>query len=114
MKEQYQVYEDKMKKSIQAVETEFASVRAGRANATVLDRIMVDYYGVPTPIPQIGSISSPGPRTLVIQPWDSTIIKAVEKAIQSSDLGINPQNDGKVIRLNFPQLTEERLSLIHI
>lgn len=108
MKEQYQVYEDKMKKSIQAVETEFASVRAGRANATVLDRIMVDYYGVPTPIPQIGSISSPDPRTLVIQPWDSTIIKAVEKAIQSSDLGINPQNDGKVIRLNFPQLTEER------
>lgn len=108
MKEQYQIYEDKMKKSIQAVETEFASVRAGRANATVLDRIMVDYYGVPTPIPQIGSISSPDPRTLVIQPWDSTVIKAVEKAIQSSELGINPQNDGKVIRLNFPQLTEER------
>lgn len=108
MTEKYKEVEARMQKSINAVENEFASVRAGRANASVLDRIMVDYYGVQTPIPQIGSVSSPDPRTLLIQPWDASILKAAEKAIQSSDLGINPQNDGKVIRLGFPQLTEER------
>jgi len=104
----YKPYEDKMKKSIEAIGSDFASVRAGRANASVLDRISVDYYGTPTPIHQIASISSPDPRTLVIQPWDSSAVKLVEKAIQNSDLGINPQNDGKVLRLAFPQLTEER------
>lgn len=108
MKEIYSEAEARMQKSIQAVENEFASVRAGRANAAVLDRIFVDYYGVQTPIPQIGSVSSPDPRTLLIQPWDASILKAVEKAIQASDLGINPQSDGRGIRLNFPQLTEER------
>ena len=97
-----------MKKTISAVEKDFAAVRAGRSNAAVLDGIMVDYYGTATPITQIGSVSSPDPRTLLIQPWDASVLKAVEKAIQTSDLGINPQNDGKVIRLAFPQLTEER------
>ncbi|QNL45492.1 ribosome recycling factor [Oscillibacter hominis] len=108
LKEEYKVYEEKMKKSIESVSADFASVRAGRANAAVLDRISVDYYGTPTPIQQIASIASPDPRSLVIQPWDASAVKAIEKAIQNSDLGINPQNDGKSIRLNFPQLTEER------
>ncbi len=107
-KSEFQVYEDKMRKSIDSVSADFASVRAGRANASVLDRISVDYYGSPTPIQQIASISSPDPRMLVIQPWDATALKAIERAIQESDLGINPQNDGKAIRLSFPQLTEER------
>jgi ribosome recycling factor len=97
-----------MDKTIEVVNSEFASVRAGRANASVLDRINVSYYGVDTPINQVASVSSPDPRTLVIQPWDTTLLKPIEKAIQSSDLGINPQNDGKVIRLSFPQLNEER------
>ena len=97
-----------MGKSIDSVAADFASVRAGRANAAVLDRIMVDYYGSPTPIQRIAAISSPDPRSLVIAPWDATAVKAIEKAIQNSDLGINPQNDGRNIRLNFPQLTEER------
>ena len=101
-------FDTKMKKTIEVVMGDFASVRAGRANASVLDRITVDYYGTPTPINQVGTISSPDPRSLMIQPWDSTLLKAIEKAIQTSDLGINPQNDGKVIRLAFPQLTEER------
>ncbi len=108
LKEEYKVYEDKMRKSIDSVAADFASVRAGRANASVLDRIMVDYYGSPTPIQQIAAISSPDARTLLISPWDKTAVKGIEKAIQTSDLGINPQNDGKVIRLAFPQLTEER------
>ena len=108
LKEEYKIYEEKMKKSIDSVSADFASVRAGRANASVLDRIMVDYYGSPTPIQQIAAISSPDPRSLVIAPWDATAVKAIEKAIQNSDLGINPQNDGKCIRLAFPQLTEER------
>ena len=108
LKDEYKVYEDKMKKSIDSVAADFASVRAGRANASVLDRIMVDYYGTPTPIHQIASIGSPDPRTLTIQPWDAGAVKLICKAIQESDLGINPQNDGKVIRLAFPQLTEER------
>lgn len=108
LKDEYKIYEDKMKKSIDSVNADFASVRAGRANAAVLDRIMVDYYGSPTPIQQIAAISSPDPRALVIQPWDGSALKSIEKAIQNSDLGINPQNDGRSIRLNFPQLTEER------
>ena len=108
LKEEYKIYEEKMKKSIDSVSADFASVRAGRANASVLDRIMVDYYGSPTPIQQIAAISSPDPRALVISPWDGTALKSIEKAIQNSDLGINPQNDGKCIRLTFAQLTEER------
>ena len=107
-KSDYKVYEDKMRKSIDSVAADFAAVRAGRANAAVLDRIMVDYYGTPTPIHQIASIGSPDPRTLTIQPWDASALKLINKAIQESDLGINPQNDGRVIRLAFPQLTEER------
>ena len=103
-----QVYDDKMLKTIEVVKSNFASVRAGRANAGVLDRIMVEYYGTPTPLNQVAAVSSPDPRTLVIQPWDATLLRAIEKAIQTSDLGINPQNDGRVIRLAFPQLTEER------
>ena len=107
-KEDYKVYSDKMRKSIDSVAADFAAVRAGRANAAVLDRISVDYYGTPTPIQQIAAIASPDPRQLVITPWDGTALKPIERAIQESDLGINPQNDGKSIRLNFPQLTEER------
>ncbi|MGM9565108.1 ribosome recycling factor [Evtepia sp.] len=101
-------YDAKMQKTVDVVVSDFASVRAGRANAGVLDRIAVEYYGTETPIHQVASISTPDPRTLVIQPWDATLLKAIEKAILISELGINPQNDGKVIRLNFPQLTEER------
>ena len=108
LKDEYKVYEQKMQKSIDSVAADFAAVRAGRANAGVLDRIMVDYYGSPTPIQQIAAISSPDARTLLITPWDGSILKGIEKAIQNSDLGINPQNDGRVIRLTFPQLTEER------
>ena len=103
-----QEYAVKMQKTIDVVSADFASVRAGRANASVLDRISVEYYGTETPIQQVASISAPDPRTLVIQPWDATLLKAIEKAILTSDLGINPQNDGKIIRLAFPQLTEER------
>ena len=108
LKDEYKVYEEKMHKSIDSVASDFAAVRAGRANASVLDRIIVDYYGSPTPIQQIAAIASPDARALLITPWDATALKAIEKAIQNSDLGINPQNDGKSIRLNFPQLTEER------
>lgn len=100
--------EARMQKTIESVKSDFASVRAGRANASVLDRIQVEYYGTPTPLNQVASISSPDPRQLVVQPWDSSLLRAIEKAIQTSELGINPQNDGKVIRLTFPQLTEER------
>ena len=108
LKDEYKVYETKMQKSIDSVAADFASVRAGRANAGVLDRILVDYYGSPTPIQQIAAISSPDARTLLITPWDGSALKLIEKAIQNSDLGINPQNDGKALRLSFPQLTEER------
>lgn len=101
-------YDKKMEKTIAAVKTDFASIRAGRANAQVLDRISVEYYGSPTPLNQVASVSSPDPRQLVIQPWDRTLLKAIEKAINLSELGINPQNDGRVIRLSFPQLTQER------
>ena len=108
LKDEYKVYEDKMKKSIESVAGDFAAVRAGRANASVLNRIMVDYYGTPTPIQQVASVGSPDPRTLVITPWDASALRSIEKAILESDLGINPQNDGKCLRLGFPQLTEER------
>ena len=98
----------KMDKTLDILQDDFGAIRAGRANARVLDRICVEYYGVDTPIGQVGTISSPDARTLVIQPWDGSLLKKIEKAIQVSDLGINPQNDGRVIRLVFPQLTEER------
>ena len=101
-------FETRMVKTTEVLSTQFAAVRAGRANAAVLDQIEVDYYGVPTPIRQIASISTPDPRSLVIQPWDASTLKLIEKAILVSDLGINPQNDGRSIRLVFPQLTEER------
>ena len=101
-------YSTKMQKTVECLNTQFASVRAGRANAGVLDQIQVEYYGTPSPIQQVATIASPDPRTLTIQPWDNSILKAIEKAILASDLGINPQNDGRLIRLVFPQLTEER------
>ena len=97
-----------MKKSIESYKYDLGSIRAGRANASVLERINVDYYGVPTPVTQIGTVSVPDARTIVIQPWDSSTLKGIEKAILTSDLGITPANDGKVIRLVFPQLTEDR------
>ena len=100
--------EEKMQKRIAGFEGELKTIRAGRANASVLDKISVEYYGTMTPVAQVGSIASPDPRSLVIQPWDTSILKEIEKAIQASDLGITPQNDGKVIRLSFPPLTEER------
>ena len=104
----YPEIESKMEKRIDAYASELKTIRAGRANAQVLDKVAIDYYGTMTPIQQVGSISSPEPRLLVIQPWDVTVLKEIEKAINASDLGISPQNDGKVIRLNFPPLTEER------
>ena len=104
----FKEYSRKMDKTLDVLQEDFGAVRAGRANARVLDRIMVEYYGVDTPVGQVGTISSPDARTLVIQPWDGSLLKKIEKAIQTSDLGINPQNDGRVIRLVFPQLTEER------
>lgn len=100
--------EEKMDKTLNALDREYKSVRAGRANVSVLDRITIDYYGVPTPIQQMAAVSTPEARTLVIQPWDASMLKEIEKAILTSDIGINPQNDGKLIRLNFPPLTEER------
>lgn len=100
--------EEKMEKSIAALESNFGTVRAGRANPSVLDRVSVDYYGAPTPINQMAAISVPEPRLLQIQPWDASTLKDIEKAINASDIGINPQNDGRVIRLAFPPLTEER------
>ena len=101
-------YSRKMEKALDHLQEEFGAVRAGRANAKVLDRISVEYYGSETPLNGVATISSPDARTLVIQPWDTKLLKDIAKAIQVSDLGINPQNDGKVIRLVFPQLTEER------
>ena len=108
MDERIKVYDEKMTKTFNNLLSEFGSIRAGRANPHVLDRIMVDYYGTPTPIQQVGNINVPEPRMIQIQPWDSSLLKAIEKAIMTSDLGINPTNDGKVIRLIFPELTEER------
>ncbi|MBR0351599.1 MAG: ribosome recycling factor [Oscillospiraceae bacterium] len=104
----YPEYENKMKKTCEALSAQYATIRAGRANAAVLDQIQVDYYGVPTPINQVASIATPDPRSLLIQPWDASVLKAIEKAILASDLGINPQNDGRMLRLVFPPLTEER------
>ena len=101
-------YDERMLKTIDVVKANFASVRAGRANAGVLDRITVEYYGTQTPLNQVAAIASPDARTLTIQPWDASLMKAIEKAIMTSDLGIHPQNDGRLIRLAFPQLTEER------
>ena len=108
MSPEIKAYDSRMQKTIEVVKSNFNAVRAGRANAGVLDRITVEYYGTPTPLNQVAAISSPDPRTLTIQPWDASLLKAIEKAIQVSDLGINPQNDGRLIRLAFPQLTEER------
>ena len=101
-------YGRRMDKALDHLAEEFGAVRAGRANAKVLDRISVEYYGSETPLAGVATISSPDARTLVVQPWDTSLLKEIQKAIQASDLGINPQNDGKVIRLVFPQLTEER------
>ena len=101
-------YSRRMDKALDHLAEEFGAVRAGRANAKVLDRITVEYYGSETPLNGVATISTPDARTLVIQPWDTNLLKEIQKAIQASDLGINPQNDGKVIRLVFPQLTEER------
>lgn len=108
MKETLKKFEEKMQKSIQSFVSELGAIRAGRANPHVLDRVVVDYYGVPTPLQQVGNISVPEARILQIQPWDGSLLKAIEKAIHESDIGINPSNDGKIIRLVFPELTEER------
>ncbi len=108
MKGKYPEIESKMDKALAFLLEEFATIRVGRANASVLDKITVDYYGVMTPVAQISATSTPDPKTLMVQPWDTSLLKAIEKAILASDLGINPQNDGKSIRLNFPPLTEDR------
>lgn len=108
MKEIFQKAETKMGKSIDHLEEEYAAVRAGRANPAVLDKIMVDYYDTPTPINQLAAVAVAEARVLTIQPWDASVLRGIEKAIQTSDLGVNPQNDGKIIRLVFPPLNEER------
>ena len=100
--------EERMQKTISVFEENLSEIRAGRANPAILNKINVEYYGVPTPINQVAGISVPEARTIVIQPWDASVLKAIEKAIIASDIGLNPNNDGKVIRLNFPELTEER------
>lgn len=103
-----QQYEDKMKKTYEFLESDYGTIRAGRANPHVLDKIRVNYYGTPTPIQQVGNVTVPDPRVIQIAPWEKNLLKEIEKAIQTSDLGINPSNDGSVIRLVFPELTEER------
>lgn len=108
MNEKIQAYETKMGKTLANLESEFGAIRAGRANPHVLDRLYVDYYGTPSPIQQVANVSVPDPRVIQIQPWENKMIKVIEKAIMTSDLGINPTNDGKSIRLVFPELTEER------
>lgn len=108
MSNQYQEYQDKMQKTVDVLKNEFTTIRTGRPSAAVLNKVSVDYYGVPTPIQQVGTISSPDAHSLMIQPYDASVLKAVEKAILASDVGITPQNDGKAIRLTFPPLTEER------
>ena len=108
MDERIQVYETKMQKTLENLEREYISIRAGRANPHVLDKLVVDYYGTPTPIQQVGNITVPEARVILIQPWESKLIKAIEKEIMASDIGITPSNDGKAIRLVFPELTEER------
>lgn len=104
----YSVIEEKMMKTVSVFEENLAEIRAGRANPAILNKIQIDYYGVPTPINQVAGISVPEARLIVIQPWDGSVLKEIEKEILKSDIGINPNNDGKVIRLNFPELTEER------
>lgn len=108
MDERIKVYEEKMQKAIDFLLSEYGTIRAGRANPHVLDKIKVDYYGTPTPLQQVGNITVPEPRMIQIAPWEKTLIKEIEKAIMMSDLGITPSNDGSVIRLVFPELTEER------
>ena len=108
MQESLQVYEDKMNKTLEVLESDYMTIRAGRANPHVLDKIKVDYYGTPTPLQQVGNINVPEARMIIIQPWEKSLLKAIEKAILTSELGINPTNDGSVIRLVFPELTEER------
>lgn len=103
-----QQYDDRMKKTVDYLETDYAAIRAGRANPHVLDRLRVDYYGTPTPIQQVGNVTVPEARVIQIAPWEKKMIREIEKAIQASDIGINPTNDGSVIRLVFPELTEER------
>ena len=108
MDERIQKYEEKMKKTLGSLEAELTTIRAGRANPHILDKLTVDYYGDPTPLQQVANITVPEARMIQIQPWESSLIKGIEKAILTSDLGLNPNNDGKVIRLVFPELTEER------
>lgn len=108
MNERLQVYDTKMQKTQNSLETELATIRAGRANPNVLNKLTVDYYGIPTPIQQVANISVPEARMIQIQPWEKSLIKEIEKAILTSDIGINPSNDGSVIRLVFPELTEDR------
>ena len=108
MDQRLALYEEKMDKCVDYLLTEFAAIRAGRANPNVLNKIRVDYYGTPTPIQQVANVSVPEPRMIQIAPWDRSLIKAIEKAIMTSELGINPNNDGSVIRLIFPEVTEER------
>ena len=112
MQEKLDFYEEKMNKSLDALQSEYGSIRAGRANPHVLDKIRVDYYGTPTPIQQVGNVSVPEARMIVIQPWEKSLLKAIEKAILTSDLGINPTNDGTAIRRVFPALTEERRKVL--
>mgnify|MGYP000945117052 CR=1 FL=1 len=107
-KDDFKPFEQKMKKTISVLKDDLAGLRAGRANPAILEKITVDYYGVPTPITQIGSVSVPEARVILIQPWEARMLGEIEKAIQKSDIGINPNNDGKVLRLIFPPLTEER------
>ncbi|MDR1764849.1 MAG: ribosome recycling factor [Lachnospiraceae bacterium] len=108
MEEKLKLYEEKMEKSLEVLESEFSSIRAGRANPHVLDKLRVDYYGTPTPLQQVGNITVPEARMIVIAPWEKSLLKSIEKTILTSDLGLNPTNDGTVIRLVFPELTEER------
>ena len=108
MDSRLQAYEDRMKKAIEFLEGDYNGIRAGRANPHILDKLRVDYYGTPTPIQQVGNVTVPEARVIQIAPWEKSLIKAIEKAILTSDIGINPSNDGSVIRLVFPELTEER------
>ena len=108
MNEKLKIYDEKMQKTIHALDTELASIRAGRANPNILNKLTVEYYGTPTPIQQVANISVPEARMIQIQPWESSLIKGIEKAILTSDLGLNPSNDGKIVRLVLPELTEER------
>ena len=108
MNEKLKIYDEKMQKTIHALDTELASIRAGRANPNILNKLTVEYYGTPTPIQQVANISVPEARMIQIQPWEASLVKEIEKAIMMSDLGINPSDDGRVIRLVFPELTKDR------